>query len=161
MTELQQAKQEAAAAPPQVVTLGGRTFIVPIPGLSDFFAQRAEARRQVQESSSDPLELLNKRISEAERRNKPFSPTLINALTAEALKAGTSKDAKTEPTESQLMEQVTRPEMVRWWAWHLIRKADASVTLNDIAEWTPTDDSVYELSAKLGKLMKLAELDPN
>ena len=160
MTDEQKAIQDAAAAGPQSIVVGGRTFIVPVPTLADFFAQRSEARRQVQSASTDPLDLLNQRISAAERANKPYSPTLIAALTDSAMKSATSKEARTEPTDSQLAEQVIRPEMVYWWAWHMIRKADPTVTLDQVKEWAP-GDAVYELSGKLGELMKLVKLNPN
>jgi len=151
---------EAAAAAPQTLVLGGRTFIVPVPTLSDFFAQRAEARRQVQESFKDPLELVNEKISAAERKGRPYSPTLIAALTAEAMKGSGSKEGKSEPSEEQLKEQLTSPGMIRWWALYLVRKADANVTAEDIAQWVP-DADVYNVSAKLGRIMQLADLNPN
>lgn len=156
----EQKVNEAAAAPAQTLVLGPRTFVVPPPTLEDFFAQRAEARRQVQESFKDPLELVNEKISNAERKGKPYSASLIAALTAEALKGGSSKEGKPEPTEDQLKEQITTPGMIRWWAWHLAKKADPSVTIQEVNEWVP-DDGVYTLSAKIGRLMALANLNPN
>lgn len=161
MTEQQQAVNTAAAAAPQTLVLGTRTFVVAPPSLADIFAQRAEARRQVQEAMVDPLDLLNRKISAAEKAGRPYSPTLIAALSESAMKSGSSKDAKPEPTDAQLFDQVTKSEMMYWWAWFMVKKTDPTVTMEDVKGWV-SEEEIYRVSSRLGEIMALSkDLNPN
>lgn len=161
LTEEQIAANVAAASAPQILQLGGRTFVLPIPTLSDFFAQRDEIRKRLMNESKDPLELLNERISTAERKGRPFSPTVIKSMTEIAMAASGSKETKSEPTDAAIHAKATSVEMLKWWAVYLIRKADATVDEKWIDEQLPDDNAVFTLSVQLGKLLNMAKLDPN
>lgn len=154
-----QAANEAAAANPQILNLGGRTFVLPVPKAADYFAQRDEARKRALGVMRDPLDVLNERISDAEKRGKPWSPTLIASATESAMRASSANTARHEPTIEQIVEQLSKPDFLKWWVWYLIHKVAPDATL----EWIKgllTDDDAYELSTQLGKLAELSKLNP-
>ena len=92
----------AAAAPPGVLELHGRTFVLsPLSG-PDELAVWQEMRRQVMQAASEPLAMLNDRISAAEKRGSPFSPTVVKALVDSALASAGKKEQRPEPTESDI-----------------------------------------------------------
>jgi hypothetical protein len=153
-------RNQAGMAPEGALTLGGRTFVCRPPKVADFAALRKEMRRQIQASMADPIAAVNRRISEAEKRNQPLSPTVAKLMVQEAL-AADSAGAKVEPTEAQIGEQAGTPDGIRCFAWILLRKADPGVTLEQVAEWVPTDDAAYALAERLAELSNLAGLNPN
>lgn len=154
----------AAAASPHTVTLGGRTFVVPPLKLSDFFAQRNKAMELCFAASRDPIDTVNEKIQAAEKAGKPYSPTMVKMLTDSALSAATSKERKQTPTEQQLAEKLQHPEFIRWWLWFVVRKADANITPDEVnALIGPTDDDALNATHSVAALMQssLAGLNPN
>lgn len=156
MSESTNAVNSAAASFPRPLVIGGKTFVVTPPGVEDFFACRDEARRLVISESSDAIDVVNERISKAERAGKPLSPTMVKGMIADAMAAATSKEKALEPTEAQMLAKITAMEMFRWWAWWLVRKVDASVTRDQISEWVP-EDKVGELTIAISELMEAGQ----
>jgi len=160
MSPEDQARSEAAVAPPGAIVLGGRTFVIRPASINDHAAWRKELRRQIQASMTDPVEAVNRRVSEAERAGKPLSPTVVKYLVADALSADAA-GAKIEPSDGQIAEATTTPDGARWWAWYLLRKADPTVTPKFIADHTPDDDAIFELSNRIAEAQLLKRIAPN
>ena len=155
------ARSEAAIAAPGTVVLGGRTFVIRPGSVADHGAWRKELRRQIQHTMTDPLETVNRRVSEAERAGKPLSPTVVKYLVESALSAD-SAGSKIEPSDGQIGEQTTTVAGSRWWAWYLLRKADPMLTLKWVEDHTPTDDDVFALANQIADIQSaLKRLAPN
>lgn len=154
-----QAANIAAAASPQIFNIAGRTFILPLIKISDYFAQHNEAKRRAIGNMRDPLEVLNERITDAEKRGKPYSPTLIASLTESAMRAGSSNTARHEPSMEQITAQLTNPDYAKWWLHYLIRKVAPEITIDWVKE-NVSDDDAFEISIQLGQLAELSKLNP-
>jgi hypothetical protein len=164
LTDAEKACNRAAAAVPQTLEIGGRSFLIPPLKLADFYAQRSKARELCMSTAEDPIEVVNKRVQAAEKAGKPLSPTIVKHLTEAALSAASSQQAKVEPTEDQIMQRTTTPDFLRWWVWHLCRKADKEITQAEVNELIgPKDEDAFELSNRIGEIMavSLAGLNPN
>jgi hypothetical protein len=153
-------RQQAGLAPDGTLALGGRTFVCRPPKNSDFAALQKEMRKRIQERMADPVDAVNRRISEAERQNRPLSPTVARLMVQEAMAADSAR-AKIEPTDGQLLEEAKQPDSVRWFVWWLVRKADPSVTLDQVREWLPDDDSAIEMNDQITALANTGGLHPN
>ena len=160
-SEADQARSEAAIAAPGTVVLGGRTFVIRPASVSDHGAWRKELRRQIQLTMTDPLETVNRRVSEAERAGKPLSPTVVKYLVESALSAD-SAGSKVEPSDGQIAEQTTTAAGARWWSWYLLRKADPMLTMKWVEDQTPTDDDVFALANQIADIHSaLKRIAPN
>jgi hypothetical protein len=150
----------AAAVGPGVLELHGRTFVLtPLSG-PDELAVYQEMRRQVMAAAGDPLETINRQISEAERRGKPFSPTVVKALVDSALASAGKKEQRPEPTEADIAARLYDLDGARWLIWFRLRKADHSVTLDWVREAVPDDDAKNAVLHRMAQLAGLTDLDP-
>lgn len=140
--------------------MGERTFVCRPPRGPDFAALRKEMRRQIQGGMVDPIETVNRRISEAEKAGRPLSPTVAQLLVANAFAADSAR-AKAEPTEAQLFEQASTVDGVRWFAWWLVRKAEPDITIEEVSALIPDDETAFAVSDQIGSLTAPAGLHPN
>lgn len=156
----QKARSAAAAAIPGTIVLGDRTFVCKPPTNQDHLAHRNELRKRIQARMLLPLEAVNRRVSEAEKRGQPLSPTVVKYLVSEALSSDAAGD-KSEPTDGQIVEESLKPSSARWFSWWIIRAADPSITLADIEAQTPTDGDAFSLGNQIAELAACRELAKN
>ncbi len=150
----------AAAVGPGVLELHGRTFVLaPLSG-PDELAVYQEMRRQVMASASDPLDTVNKRIAEAEKRGSPFSPTVVTALVNSALASAGKKEQRPEPTEADIAARMYDLDGARWLIWFRLRKADPTVAREWVADAVPDDDAKNAVLHRMAELAGLTMLDP-
>lgn len=158
----------AAAAGPQKLTLGTgdnqKTWIVHPPALREFLGVRTEARRLCILAQSDPLEIVNRKIKEAEDRKRPLSQTMVDSMIAFAMKSAgnTETGGKSEPSEEQINATIANsPKIVEWWAVQLIRQVDKETTEETILELVNSD--IVEMSFRIAEICKfgLDALSPN
>jgi len=154
------ARNEAAIAAPGTIVLGGRTFVIRPPSVLDHSAWRKELRRQIQAGMTDPIEAVNKRISEAERALKPLSPTVVKYLVDAALQAEAAGQ-KVEPSDGQIAEQTTTLDGARWWVWYVLRKADPSLTMATVNEHAADEDAIFSLANRIAEIQNMKKLVPN
>lgn len=160
MRDEDRAAAEAAAVGPGVYELGGRTFVLkPLDGPA-FMAIRAEWRRQCMASAADPIQVLNDRIAAAEKAGKPFSPTVVEALTRAALAASGRKEGKAEPSDAEIGAQGETLDGSRWLIWYRLRQADPTVTPAWVAEQIPDMEARNAAYHRLAELEGLRALDP-
>ena len=158
--DLDQAAAIAAAAPPGVLELGGRSFLLkPMTGPEEL-AVYEEMRRQVMTSARDPLDVANERIALAEREKRPFSPTVVAAMVQNALAASGRQEAKAEPSQAEVAARMHTLGGSQWLIWFRLRKADPTVTLANVKEWVPDDDAKNDVLHRMAELSGLKEIDP-
>lgn len=160
LTETQKAAAEAVAASPSVVTLGGRAYVVPPPTIEDYGALMQEMRRQVMDAAANPVIALNDSVTEIVKAKSAIDPTLLKALSEVAVAAVSSKEKKAEPTGEQCYSQMKTREGLTWWAWFLIRRVDAELTLDAVRKCVPDEAEAFRLSAQLGKLGEHTAISP-
>lgn len=141
--------------------LGGRTFLLGAPSLSDNMAWRAEIKRQMVRQAKDPLKVLNEKVQAAAEAGHPYNPVLLNALVASAMSAAQRPTGRVEPTQEEINAGLEEIDSMRWWTWVQIRKADPTVTLKQVTDWIPDEFAKYDVMEKLLPIAQLQGLDPN
>ena len=155
----------AAAACPQVFEFGGRTFVLaPVKGgeaAKQFgLAQRDEFRRQCLDAASDPLEMVNDRISAAERSGKPLSPTMIDHMVRVAMSAGGRPEKKVEPSDEEILARIHSLEGSQFIVWQRLHACDQSVTRAFVAEHMPDMDARNAVMARVMEIDSTPSIDP-
>jgi hypothetical protein len=127
----------AAAAGGGVFEFGGRSFVLPPLTAGDMLAVHTEFRRQCIASAKDPITVINERIAAAEKAGKPFSPAIIEALVRSAMAAATRDEGKVEPSDAEILARLNTLDGSRYFIWQRLKKADATVTREWVAEHLP------------------------
>jgi hypothetical protein len=160
MTPAEAKQSEAALAPAAPFVLGGRTFLCRCPSISEFSMINAEMRRQIQAKMISPFDIINKRVKEANTRMAPLDQTLLDSMVREAMKSDAAGE-KTEPSMEQLTTQAQTVEGARFYAWVLVKQADPTVKLEDMAAMIPDESAAFETVEKMGRVLALTRAHPN
>lgn len=153
----------AAAVSPQLFEFGGRTFVLsPVTGPEAKalgLAQRDEFRRQCLAAAADPLTLCNERIAAAEKAGKPLSPTLIDHMVRAAMSAAGRPEAKSEPSDEEILARINSLDGSRFIVWQRLRRCDPTVTRAWVADHMPDMDSRNEVFARIMEIDGLSDID--
>jgi hypothetical protein len=152
--------ERAAAVGPGVLEFGGRVFVIsPVTG-TDMMTIHAEFRRQCIALAKDPLELCNERIAAAEKAERPFSPTVVNAMVTAAMSAAARKEAKSEPSDEEVLARLHTLEGSQAVVWLRLLKADPSIKRAWVAEHMPDMDARNRVFTRLAEIDGLRGIDP-
>ncbi len=144
--------EKAACSGPGILTIGGRTFVVPPIPAPDALALQSEFRRQCIAEAKDPLTLANERISAAEKAGRPLSPTVVNAMVTAAMSATSRPEAKSEPSEEEILARVNTLEGSRTVLFYRLRRVAPDVTMDWVRSVMPDMDARNEVFAALAEV---------
>lgn len=150
----------ASAAPPGVIEFGGRTFVLGRLEEREELGIWQEFRRQVMNDAADPLTVVNREISRAEKAGQPFHPAVINVMVEKALAAAARKEKKAEPSAAEISARMHTFDGGRWLIWFRLRKADPSVTQEWVNEQVPDDLTKDDVLVRMAKAAGLDAIDP-
>mgnify|MGYP000193294569 CR=1 FL=1 len=133
-----------------VVTVGGRQFVILPPTPRDMIATAQRMKELAQAQYRSPLEYV---LSHA-----ALPPAAMALAVAEAIKLGSGKALK--PTPEEVYDQYVTLDGVRWRLWHHASQTTPGLTLEDVAALVPDGEHLRAVEA-LDAALSFKELDPN
>lgn len=133
-----------------VLTVGGRQFVIPPPTPRDMLAVSQRMKELAQAEYMSPLDYASKHA------HLP-APVFAMAL-SEAVKLGSGKALKATPDE--IWDQYSTLAGVRWRVWHHASRLYPTLTLEEVADLIP-DGEHLRVAEALDAALAFKELDPN
>ena len=133
-----------------VVTVGGREFVILPPTPRDMIATAQRMKQLAQAKYSSPLDFVAKHTH--------LPPLVLSMSICEAIKLGSGNALKA--TDEEIWDEHFTLEGVRWRVWHHASKTCPSLTLEDVAALVPDGEHLRVIEA-LDAALRFKEVDPN
>lgn len=133
-----------------VVTVGGREFVILPPTPRDMIATAQRMKELAQAQYRSPLDYV--------LTHSHLPPAALSLAVSEAIKLGSGKALKA--TADEVWEQYQTLEGVRWRVWFHASKTCPELTLEEVSALVPDGEHIRVVEA-LDAALSFKESDPN
>lgn len=134
-----------------VLTVGGREFVILPPTPRDMIATAQRMTELVAAKYLPPLSYVQKQAEH-------LSPAFLSVCVSEAIKLGSGTPIK--PREDEVWAEYQTLEGVRWRVWHHASKTCPALKLEEVAALVP-DGYHLQVAEALDAALSFKESDPN
>lgn len=133
-----------------VLTVGGRSFVILPPTPRDMIATTQRMKELAQAQYRSPVDYA--------LTHTHLPPAALALVVSEAIKLGSGKALK--PTHEEVFDQYLTLEGVRWRVWFHCSKTCPELTQDEVAALVP-DGEHLRVAEALDAALSFKELDPN